>query len=292
MTNNNNKILNPTTGRWINTNGVTARKLRNGNSSTMQSIHSPVPSADVPWPWDAIDSRLHKFSGKNSRSLPRFAVLLTTGAMNPAHAGHIDMFRRAKKYLENDKGFYVLGGWLSPSHDNYVIPKAKKSGTSVESAKNRALLASKLINSTSDVKDWLRVGTWESLQLLKGTYPEFYDVVKKLKRDLAKHLKDKFPPGLDVSIFYIAGGDRVGFAQYLENMGLCGTVIIPRDGFNNHSDEFRYCVHEENPNVYDYSSTKVRDAISKENWDYVSNALSDEVLEDIRKNGLYGAEKQ
>ena len=43
-------------------------------------------------------------------------MLLTTGAMNPVHIGHIKMMELAKQTVEAD-GWTVVQGILSPSHD-------------------------------------------------------------------------------------------------------------------------------------------------------------------------------
>ena len=47
----------------------------------------------------------------------RKCVLLTTGAMNPIHLGHVEMLVHARNTLEERHGFRVLAGFLSPSHD-------------------------------------------------------------------------------------------------------------------------------------------------------------------------------
>lgn len=49
-------------------------------------------------------------------------ILLSTGSFSPLHDGHIHMMERAKEILES-KGYSVVGGYLSPSHDEYVSSK-------------------------------------------------------------------------------------------------------------------------------------------------------------------------
>lgn len=56
------------------------------------------------------------------------AVLLCTGAMNPAHKGHVQMLEQARVRLE-EAGIAVLGAFASPTHDDYVQNKARRSGT-------------------------------------------------------------------------------------------------------------------------------------------------------------------
>ncbi len=49
-------------------------------------------------------------------------VLLSTGALNPVHLGHVSAMERAREYL-NYAGYNVVGGFMSPTHDDYVGPK-------------------------------------------------------------------------------------------------------------------------------------------------------------------------
>ena len=49
-------------------------------------------------------------------------VLLSTGGFDPIHDGHIYMMEFAKEALEK-KGYHVIGGYLSPSHESYVSTK-------------------------------------------------------------------------------------------------------------------------------------------------------------------------
>ena len=50
-------------------------------------------------------------------------VLIKTGALNPVHRGHISNMIKAKQYLEDVQGYNVIGGYLSPTHDQYVSGK-------------------------------------------------------------------------------------------------------------------------------------------------------------------------
>jgi hypothetical protein len=49
----------------------------------------------------------------------KLCVLITTGAMNPCHRGHVKMMSLAKEEVEKH-GWTCIGGVLSPSHDLYV----------------------------------------------------------------------------------------------------------------------------------------------------------------------------
>jgi hypothetical protein len=75
--------------------------------------HAPPSQSHLPWPLDKISSTV------NER--PRI-VLLSTGALNPVHLGHVSAMERARKYL-NSMGYNVICGYMSPTHDDYVGPK-------------------------------------------------------------------------------------------------------------------------------------------------------------------------
>jgi len=52
-------------------------------------------------------------------------VLLSTGALNPLHRGHINAMQRARDHLLS-LHLNVIGGFLSPTHDDYVKPKMQR----------------------------------------------------------------------------------------------------------------------------------------------------------------------
>jgi len=64
--------------------------------------------------WPELDSTARQhLTEPNSKA----CVLLSTGALNPPHLGHLKMMEAARSHLEESEGFKVLGGFLSPSHD-------------------------------------------------------------------------------------------------------------------------------------------------------------------------------
>ncbi|CAF0759082.1 unnamed protein product [Adineta steineri] len=52
-----------------------------------------------------------------------YIVLLKAGSLSPIHRAHISNMIRTKEYLEQQHNFRVIGGYLSPSHDDYVEAK-------------------------------------------------------------------------------------------------------------------------------------------------------------------------
>jgi hypothetical protein len=71
-------------------------------------------------PWDLY--KIHQ--GFVVPSVHRI-VLLTTGAMNPVHLGHLNAMERARQHMTS-LGYHVVGGFMSPTHDDYVRPKMMK----------------------------------------------------------------------------------------------------------------------------------------------------------------------
>jgi len=55
-------------------------------------------------------------------------VLLNTGSYCPVHPGHLLFLANIKKFLEQNFNIIVLGGYISPSHDDYVSSKAQGYG--------------------------------------------------------------------------------------------------------------------------------------------------------------------
>lgn len=60
---------------------------------------------------------------QNSSSNAENVVLIKTGALNPIHRSHVSNLMKTKHYLENVYHLNVIGGFLSPTHDQYVRSK-------------------------------------------------------------------------------------------------------------------------------------------------------------------------
>lgn len=157
-------------------------------------------------------SQIRRRLEKTANSSRAKVVLITTGAFCPVHSGHIHMMESAKSILE-DHGYDVLGGFLSPSHDEYVD---KKCGKDALSAAHRIELCREAIRQS----DWLGVDTWESLYA--GRDVNFTKTVWRLSEYLRLHLKRD-----DIEVFYVCGGDNACFI--LSFIGKGGCVVIPRE---------------------------------------------------------------
>jgi hypothetical protein len=134
-------------------------------------------------------------------------VLLTTGGFSPVHQGHLALMERAKQYLEN-KGRRVLGGYLSPSHDDYV--STKQGGTAHLPIAHRLALCHEAVADSP----WLMVDPWEAR--FAPVSLNFTDVARRLRDYITKMFPTK-----NIKVVYVFGSDNLGFlaAQMLPEHG-------------------------------------------------------------------------
>lgn len=140
-------------------------------------------------------------------------VLLTTGGFDPIHDGHLYMMDFAKKVLEKN-GYNVVGGYLSPSHENYVSTKPYYKINSYD----RLDLCQECVKDSK----WLMIDPWESIYV--KTYVNFTDIIQRLEKYLRKHVNPK------IQVAYIFGGDNAEFMYCFEDKGI--GICIERDGYS------------------------------------------------------------
>ena len=185
------------------------------------------------------------------------AVLLTTGALNPAHRGHVDALRRARRCLETQGGYTVIGGFVSPSHDSYV--QTKVSGKDHAKAAARLALLEALIADEEDLTPWVSAAAWESSPKRSG-WPDYPVVIDSLRATLDANGFS------DITLFYCCGSDH---ARYIPGgfprKRKVGVVVTARTGASpkrSIPDKLIYGVIEVNTKVEGLSSTKVRKALN------------------------------
>ena len=209
------------------------------------------------------------------------AAVVTTGAMNPLHAGHAQMLHQAAARLQED-GFEVVGAWVSPSHDGYVQPKAWSLGTVGLSTAFRLKLAD---HATEDDR-LVAVGAWEAQQ--PGDWPDYPLVAKALRERLhaLAVLEDGALSRLrDARVFYVCGTDHAQkcglYGGGLKHAAGVGTVVVPRAGDMPSDGAARavagwgpYIAQPAAGDVASFSSTRVRSAIAAKDADAVRTMLS------------------
>lgn len=123
-------------------------------------------------------------------------VLLCTGSFSPVHQGHLHLMQVAKDALQ-ERGHHVIGGFLSPSHDEYV--SVKRGGQAALHIEHRIALLEEAVADS----DWLSVCPWE------GRYApvalNFTDVLARLQA----YLRLNVAP--DIEVVYVFGSDNAEF---------------------------------------------------------------------------------
>ena len=150
------------------------------------------------------------------------AVLLTTGALCPVHPGHLALMEHARHALEA-RGECVLAGYLSPSHDQYVMGKC---GTTVPPAAHRAHLCQQAVSGSH----WLMVDEWEALHTSAAL--NFSLVLERLQKYLNRHLKSARP----IRVYYVFGSDNARFALSFLRRGQA--VCVERPGYRERLDQY------------------------------------------------------
>eukprot|EP01006_Ploeotia_vitrea_P061384 TRINITY_DN77928_c0_g1_i1.p1 TRINITY_DN77928_c0_g1~~TRINITY_DN77928_c0_g1_i1.p1 ORF type:complete len:288 (+),score=59.86 TRINITY_DN77928_c0_g1_i1:48-911(+) len=190
----------------------------------------------------------------------RKAVLLTTGSLNPVHISHVQMMHEAKRELEQN-GIHVVGGFMSPSHDDHVRCKFRHENLRGWIPGKQRVNMLEIVTADSP---WLAVDTWEIAQ---PGFRNFDAVAFRLQ----EHLDAHFGEGA-LWVVYVCGGD-LGVRSGLLIAGLdpCGVVVVERSGYDifnkdkwgsgydeGELPEGVFCVATDSQQQKDCSSTAVR----------------------------------
>lgn len=155
------------------------------------------------------------------RAGERPVVLLATGGFCPVHEGHLAMMQAARAAATN-AGFTVIGGYLSPGHDDYVRLKC---GAEAIPASIRLEQCAAAAATTG----WLSVDSWEALH--RRVAVNYTDVVARLRHYLRTHVDAR------IDVLYVGGGDNARFAQAFQNDAGC--VIVERPGAEREVEKWR-----------------------------------------------------
>ncbi|MCA9564627.1 MAG: hypothetical protein KC561_14120, partial [Myxococcales bacterium] len=144
-------------------------------------------------------------------------------------------------------GWSVVGGFLSPGHDEYVTLKL---GNEAIPAAQRVLQCAKATASSA----WLTVDPWEALH--RQVAVNFTDVLVRLERYLCHHLEKA------VEVVYVCGSDNARFALAFQSLGR--VIVVERPGYPAHTYRERPEINGSSriiwaPGSSTESSTKVRE---------------------------------
>lgn len=162
----------------------------------------------------------------------RLFVLLSTGAFCPVHHGHIEMMEIAARALKA-AGKIVIAGYLSPSHDSYVMPKCREEALS---ASHRLHLVQEAVKSSP----WLMECSWEALATDRMV--NFTDVISRLKQYLLRNiprslLPDFVDPDDWLEVAYVFGSDNARFSLAFSQSG--SAVCVARPGYEDPFSRYR-----------------------------------------------------
>ena len=139
----------------------------------------------------------------------RNAVLLLCGALAPVHEGHLALLEAGREELERH-GVNVCAGYLSPSHDEYVLTKAP--GTERYPAGRRL----ELCRAACAESEWLETCPWEAQHVPVAV--NFSEVIAHF--EVAVREVDP-----SIEVWFLFGADNAGFARAFVRRGrcICGT---------------------------------------------------------------------
>ncbi|XP_077259600.1 nicotinamide mononucleotide adenylyltransferase isoform X3 [Temnothorax americanus] len=244
---------------------------------------------------------------------PTRVILMSCGSYNPPTNMHLRMFEIARDHLHRMGTHVVVGGVISPVHDDY----AKKE---LANATHRCAMVGLALQNS----DWIRLSTWEMTQncwtktrMSLQHHQNLLNSMLSTSNDIKHHLQIEDTENTDwipenvrnssdntpIQIKLLCGADL------LESFGICGLwleedidaivgeyglVVITREGSN--PNKFIYdsdilskhmnnicIVTEWIPN--EVSSTRIRRALKR--GESVRYLLQDSVIDYIYRKGIY-----
>lgn len=173
------------------------------------------------WPMGKLLRNLAELPAEERQR--QLVVLVTTGALNPVHAGHVGAMEAARRRVEESGDARVLCGWLSPSHQLYVGPKMASLGDWALPAATRV----RCVRLAVQGSPWLEAASWESSSR-HSRWPDFPEVVAALDRALR---------GLDIEewvrerlqVRYVCGSDHL---RVVSSSFRYPVVVVCRQGLS------------------------------------------------------------
>lgn len=176
------------------------------------------------------------------------AIIISTGAHCPLHDGHISIMKSAKDAVEN-AGYTVIGGYLSPGHDEYINEKLGDNGLNIS---RRMEWANNMLKADQSLS-WIKLDPWEGV-FAPGAV-NFTSVVHRLQLYI-----NKFYISANVKIFFACGDDNARFLIPFKNTEI-GTIVVKRPGYEEIRNNFEnnICINVIfTNNTINTSSTDIR----------------------------------
>jgi nicotinic acid mononucleotide adenylyltransferase len=181
-----------------------------------------APLDDVGWlctPTEVVRRGVARLRSEQPGGAPRSGrraappvVLLSTGGFFPVHRGHLEMMERARD-AATAAGWSVVGGYVSPAHDDYIRLKC---GSVPVGVSQRLARAEQAIAATG----WLSIDPWEALG--RRVAVNYTDVTARLEAYLRAHVDD------EIEVAFVCGGDNARFALAFAALGRA--IVVGRPG--------------------------------------------------------------
>ena len=197
--------------------------------------------SNTPLTW--LEDRIKQANAECPEKLK--VVLLITGSMSPVHKMHLNALKTAGEYLERHCGHHILGGFISPSNDNYVYGKLKDKAIPFVDRVKMCHLAVKELHFGYPVE----VDEWE------GSIPDFMNF-PYVRAHLTIAIQDTFPSE-KILVMYVDGIDHFNRCG-LFNWFKIATVLRPPNTTTAVSDPSRHVYVCTDSAGEDVSSTEVR----------------------------------
>jgi hypothetical protein len=197
-----------------------------------------------------IQSKITKEIDSSDKEL---VVLFSSCGCAPMHEGHLNMFFEAREALESSGKYKVIGGYISPDHEDYTIKKNIKE----YSAMDKLLAAQKLCDTT----DWVDIDPWGSIYL--NTDINYTTNIDRIEEYLNKHIYTIKP----IKVAYVYGSDHTSFSRSFIGRGI-GVCVLRKQSdlsdFNEVKKELKkyndriFFVNPTNKKYLGLSSTEIR----------------------------------
>jgi len=174
------------------------------------------------------------------------------------------MMRTVKNFLESNQklNYQVMGGYISPTHDNYVGSKMNSRGFPNISALHRLQMINLLLSEYNE--DWIQSSDWE---MKRDRFYDFPEVYSHFEQELRKE---------NIQLIYVCGADHAIHCGLLSSQGMY-VVVVQRGSKPLHSTSPKVMVVSSS--LSDRSSTEVRKLMTeRKNYPSIYSKMLSEMV--------------